>query len=363
MQPLTLHAEHVALGGQFEALSETELVSDYGDPLAEYAALTSTAGLLDLSFRGRFCLTGADRVRLLNGQVTQDVKALTPFSGCRAAFCTAKGRLVAEAHIFALQEELLLDVEPGATTALLARLEHHIVADDVQGVDVAPFYNLLSLQGPAADAVVRSAGWFPELPDAPLKVVKATVPEWGEVYLVRRSRIGGAGLEVFVPTEFTAVAYTALFAAVRVAGGRAVGFKALEWARIEAGIPRFGVDMDETNLPPETGMERDAISYSKGCYTGQETIARLRTYGQVSKALRGLALPDSITTLPVRGDVLVHDGRDIGKITSAIHSPRLERNIALGYVRKECNAPGTELRVRRASGEEFAATVVETPFR
>ena len=170
-------------------------------------------------------------------------------------------------------------------------------------------------------------------------------------------------MELFVATEFTATAYAALFAAVRVAGGRAVGYQALEWARIEAGIPRFGVDMDETNLPPEAGLERDAISYTKGCYTGQETIARLRTYGQVSKALRGLVLPESITALPVRGDVLTRDGRDVGKITCAIRSPRLERNIALGYVRKECNAPGTELHVRRASGEEFAVTVVETPFR
>ncbi len=363
MQPLTLHAEHAALGARFEALSDAEVVADYGDPLVEHAALCSTAGVLDLSARGRFCLTGADRVRLLNGQVTQDVKALAPFTGCRAAFCNAKGRLVAEAHIYALQDELLLDVEPGATAALLARLEHHIVADDVQVVDVTPFYNLLSIQGPAAEAVVRSAGWPSALPDAPLRVVQAAVPEWGDVYLIRRSRIGGAGFDLFVPNESTATAYAALYAAARVTGGRAVGFTALDWARTEAGIPRFGVDMDETNLPPEAGMERDAISYSKGCYTGQETIARLRTYGQVTKALRGLSLPDSLADLPLRGDALVREGREVGKITSAIRSPRLERNIALGYVRKECNAPGTELLVRRASGETFPATVVEIPFR
>ncbi len=363
MQPLTLHGIHAGLGARFVEIQGMEGVEDYGDWNAEHAALRTTVGILDLSFRGRFCLTGADRVRLLNGQVTQDIKTLGEFAGCRAAFCNAKGRLVAEAFIYALKEEILLDVEPGATAGLLARLEHHIVAEDVQVVDVVPYYNLLSLQGPMADEVARRVGWFSAVPEKNLQVVSAAVEGWGDLYLIRHARTTAPGLDLFVPMEATEAAFQALVLAVAAVGGRPVGFAALEIARIEAGIPRFGIDMDETHLPPEAGMDRDAISYTKGCYTGQETIARIRTYGQVTKALRGLRLPDELETLPEKGDVLIRDNREVGKITSAIRSPALGRNIALGYVRKECNAIGSQLILRLAGGAEVPVEVVELPFR
>ena len=121
------------------------------------------------------------------------------------------------------------------------------------------------------------------------------------------------------------------------------------------------LEINETHLPPEAGLDRDAISYTKGCYTGQETIARIRTYGQVTKALRGLRLADDLAALPVKGDKLVKDGREVGAIASALKSPAFGANLALGYVRKECNAPGTELTLRTAAGET-AARVVPLPF-
>ena len=144
-------------------------------------------------------------------------------------------------------------------------------------------------------------------------------------------------------------------------GGRACGWQALETARIEAGIPRFGADMDETNLAPEAGIEHRAISYSKGCYIGQEVIARIRTYGQVAKALRGLRFADSATALPKRGDKLYQGDKEIGYVTSAAHSPRSQANIGLGYVRREHNAIGTDLIVRTAQGD-LAGRVVPLPF-
>ena len=146
------------------------------------------------------------------------------------------------------------------------------------------------------------------------------------------------------------------------AGGRACGWQALETARIEAGIPRFGVDMDETNLPPEAGIETRAISYTKGCYIGQEVIARIRTYGQVAKELRGLRLADNSKALPVRGDKLFKDGKDVGYVTSAVASPTFKANIALGYVRRECNQPGQTLDLGSAGGLS-KVEVVTVPFR
>jgi folate-binding protein YgfZ len=151
-------------------------------------------------------------------------------------------------------------------------------------------------------------------------------------------------------------------AAARNLGGRLCGWQAFEIARIEAGIPRFGADMDETNLPPETGIEARAISYTKGCYIGQEVIARIRTYGQVAKALRGLRLADNLKDLPHRGDKLYLGDKEIGYVTSAIASPTLKSNIALAYIRREANQIGTELTLRTTAGES-SVRIVQLPFK
>ncbi len=359
---LPLHEVHAALGARFTEVNGCETVAHYGNPAAEHAALRSTAGVLDLGSRGRFCLTGSDRVRLLHGQVTNDITALAPLRGCYAAFVTNKGRMQADAFVYALPNELLVDVEPGLTPMLLQRLDHYIVADDVQCVDVTPYYGLLSVQGPRAASVLLRLNLGITLPEQDLAVAHLTDPTLGEIYVTRNARTGSAGFDLFIPLEVQAMVLDKLVAAARDESGGLAGWEALELARLEAGIPRFGLDIDETNLAPEAGIESRGISYSKGCYIGQETIARIRTYGQVAKALRGLRLPDDLAVLPVRGDKLLRDGREIGYITSAARSEAVRGVIALGYVRRECNTPGTALLLRTTAGE-FPATIVPLPFQ
>jgi aminomethyltransferase len=170
------------------------------------------------------------------------------------------------------------------------------------------------------------------------------------------------GFDLFTPSASLAPLANILWNAARKLGGCLGGWHALEMVRIEAGIPRFGADMDDTNLAPETGIDERAISYTKGCYIGQEVIARIRTYGQVAKALRGLWLPQNLSPLPKRGDKLYHSGREAGYVTSALASPALGRNIALGYVRREWNQPGTALELSTAAGVT-TVQVVALPFR
>jgi folate-binding protein YgfZ len=169
------------------------------------------------------------------------------------------------------------------------------------------------------------------------------------------------GYDLFIPNQSLATAADQLLAAAKPAGGRACGWQAYETTRIEAGIPRFGADMDETNIPLECGLEARAISYTKGCYIGQEVINRIHSVGHVNRELRGLRLADVLPALPQRGDKLFHAGKEAGYITSAVHSPRLKASLALGYVRRETSQTGVELTLQTAAGESLAK-VVELPF-
>ena len=211
----------------------------------------------------------------------------------------------------------------------------------------------------------------------------------GEIYLVNHARLAGSagilpansgdesiatrrqdagapgkgGYDLFVPNNSLGAVADKLIAAAKQIGGRACGWQAFETARIEAGIPRFGVDMDETNLPLECGPAlRDAVSYNKGCYIGQEVINRIHSFGHVNRELRGLRLTDPASAglpLPQRSDKLFHNGKEVGYVTSAVKSPAFG-NIALGYVRREANQIGTELTLQGTG--ESTAKIVELPF-
>ena len=408
MNSLALHELHRSLDARFAEINGMEVVDHYGDPLAEHAALRDAVGVLDLSFRSRLCLTGADRQKFLNGQVTNNVKDLKVGEGCYAALVNAKGKLQSDLNIYVLENEILLDFEPGYSAAVAERLEKYVIADDVNVVDVAPDYGLLSVQGakavevltaleiqvadrqPTPDpsqppsrrsgAVARREGGegnqptagsaqltaigmpgFAQMPTRSMNLVCVKSTTLGDLYWVNLARLGTRGFDLYLPTASLGAVTEKLLHAGKAVGGRACGWQALETARIEAGIPRFGVDMDETNLAPETSIEARAISYSKGCYIGQEVIARIRTYGQVAKSLHGLRFADSTKVLPKLGDKLYLGEKEIGYITSATASPALKSNIGLAYVRREHKEIGTELVVRTDSAD-LPARIVPLPF-
>jgi len=170
-----------------------------------------------------------------------------------------------------------------------------------------------------------------------------------------------AGFDVFVPAEqVRAMRERLVQAAAKVQGG-ASSVEALEIVRIESGIPKFGVDMDETNLASEAGIEARAISYSKGCYIGQEVISRVRAFGQVARSLRGLRFPAELPQFPQKGHKLFRDGKDVGYVTSSCRSHALQLVVALGYVRREHNSSGTELHLG-APDSPVKAVVCDLPF-
>jgi folate-binding protein YgfZ len=312
--------------------------------VADYDALTEGAAFIDFSNRGRLCLTGNDRQAFINGQVTNNVKDLRVGQGCYAALANAKGKMTSALNIFVLADEILLDFEPGLAAKVIERLEKFVIADDVQIVDASSSFGLVSVLGPKAIATCESLGW---------RVPKNNfeIELHDSVYIANVPRLGAPGIDIYFPLENGDV-----FGKLNQAGIAGCSTEAYETARVEQGIPRFGMDMDENTLAPEA-LGENAISYSKGCYIGQEVIARIRTYGQVAKALRGLRF-DSGATVPKSGDKIYRDGKEVGWITSAVFSPKLERPIALGYVRKECNQIGTRLTVN-----DLPVEIVALPFQ
>jgi folate-binding protein YgfZ len=307
-------------------------------PTAEYRAITEGCGLVDRSERGKLALTGADAKSFLQGQVTNDIEALTPGSGCYAAFLTPKGKMLGDVRVLDAAEELLLDTERVSLQALFSMIRRFSIGYDVQLHKRTLERGLLSLLGPEADAIVPGVQ-APEHAHAPVVLggvsARAIRTDAGIDLLCEASETGG------------------LSAALEAAGAVRVSETVTECLRIEHGRPRYGVDLDDTVIPQEAGLNERAVSFTKGCYVGQETVARLFYRGKPNRHLRGLK-----ALVPLApGEELILGERVVGRITSSAVSPRLGP-IALGFVRREA-PPGTTVAVGQ---DAVAAEVVELPF-
>lgn len=308
----------------------------------EFTALTKAAGVLDLSNRSRLCLLGADRAKFLHGQVTNDITGLAENTGCYAALVNAKGKMESDLFAYRLTDDILLDFEPGLAAAVQARLEKFIITEEVEVADAAPHFGLLSVQGPTA-AAIMAALQLPA-PEAELALKKTA----DEIYSINQPRLGSNGFDLFVPVDLFEQVKGQLLKHAPLSGKAA-----FEKARVLATTPRFGIDLTSNNLPPEGGLEARAISYAKGCYIGQEVIARIRTYGQVQRVLRGLKLNGAATVC----DEIFHGEKKAGELSSVITEP----DAALALIRREANEPGTALRVETKNGS-VNAEVATLPF-
>ncbi len=285
--------------------------------------------LFNLSDRAKFKVTGQDRARFLNGQLTNDILSLRPGSAIGACALTAKGKLCADLFVAATKESNYLDAEPILRDSLAGRLEKYIIADDVTLEDVTDEFGLFHLADPPANESASQALATPVL------------SEEARVVLIASNRFGFPGLDLWFPEAQATLVLDELPEAP-------IDPVAAENLRIERGIPRWGHELSEEVIPNEAGLDQRAISYTKGCYLGQEVISRIKSVGHVNRHLRGL-LPEDGMAIGV-GDKLFADlesNKEIGFITSIGRSRSFERMIALGYVRRGFDAPGSILQVRR----------------
>ncbi len=311
---------------------------------ADHAVLTTGCGVVDRSERGKLALTGDDRRSFLNGQVTNEIEALETGGGTYAAFLTHKGKMLGDVRVLETGEELLLDTERVALQALFDLVRRFSIGYDVQLHKRTLESGLLSLVGPRADEVAGASGLptdehahrAAELGGAPVRLVRT----W-------------AGIDVLTDAGHLAAVRESLLQA----GARDVDPAAAEVLRVEAGVPRYGIDLDDTVIPQEAALNARAVSFTKGCYVGQETVARLFYKGKPNRHLRGLRL--SGPAAPGTPLVLASESgeREVGRLGSVAHSPTLG-TIALAIVRREAE-PGAELQV---GDDGTTAVVAALPF-
>jgi folate-binding protein YgfZ len=323
---------------------------------AAYDAARRRAAFVDRSDRGRIVVSGTERASYLQGLLTNDIVALKMGQGCYTAYLTAQGRMIADLYAYELGDVLLLTMSGGVKDSVMAKLDQFIFSEDVQLGDVTDTFAQIAVVGP--DAAVKVASIVSGVPEAALRGMPEhgnARGEWagGAAIVTRVADTGEPGFDLFVERAQAGALKTALMAA----GVNELDKGTAEAVRVESGVPLFGRDMDEDTIPLEAGIEARAISFSKGCYVGQEVIIRVlhRGHGRVARKLVGLTLDSE--PVPEAGAIIRSGNREIGRVTSSTASPALKRPIALAYVQRDFIEPGTTVTV----GDQNA-TVTALPF-
>jgi folate-binding protein YgfZ len=315
---------------------------------AEFVALLSGCGVYDLSVRAKVAVTGGDRVRWLNGMVTNNVRDLAVGHGVYAFLLNPQGHILGDLCAYNRGDSLLIDTDQSQSEKLLATFDHYIIMDDVEVVNVSDKLTAIGIAGPKALEVFSTAGFqMSEL--EPLQFADLT---WQNVAItiVRGDNTSVESYELWLSPEHVPLLREALIKA----GATAAGTTAVELLRIAAGIPRYGQDIRERDLPQETEQQR-ALHFSKGCYIGQEIVERIRSRGNVHRKFTGFEVQGP---LPALGTKIQADGKDVGEITSVASLPiAADRHVALGYIRREIATQGKQV---QAGGTQLS--IATLPF-
>ncbi len=326
----------------------------------QYRQLHDEAAVLELADRGTIVVSGGDRASYLQGLLTNDIEALTPGTGCYAAYLTPQGRMIADMTVLEFGDRMLLDVDRAQAETLVQRLSMLVFSEDVRVADESAAWWRFGVRGPGSAA--RLATVLTGGPDGEAGSLEAYADrDCGRrepVLVARNDELGVPGFDLWIAEAQREMLRARLAEAQLVSVPPAVA----ELLRVEAGTPRFGIDMDEQTIPLEAGIEARAISETKGCYVGQEVIIRVlhRGQGRVARKLVGLIFGPEADVASL-GDRVYDGAEQVGRVTSAVRSPKLVRPIALAYVQRARTAAGTEVQVD-VSGEKCAAQVSSLPF-
>jgi len=352
---LLLHGKHAEPPVAYQPLGRWLVPWRFRSFEAEYAALRTGVGLIDDSTQALIEVRGADRVSFLHNLLTNDIKRLAPGTGCRAALLDPSARLIAELVVLSDPDALWLLCDLDRAGVVMQALDRCLFSEAVTLTNHERKSAVLALQGPRTMESLRElTGAAVSLP-TPGDHVLLPFHEI-TMRLVRHSLTDEDGVLCLLNAGDAQTMWEFLAQRGRPQGLILVGWEALNVARIEAGIPWFGLDMDTTNLLPETGLEEALASETKGCYVGQEIVARMRTYGSPNKKLMGLLMDGS--EVPQPRDPITRGEDTVGWVTSGCRSPALGRPIAMGYLKRGAYEPDTSVEVARGAAR-VPATVVE----
>jgi folate-binding protein YgfZ len=324
--------------------------SVFTDAQAELAALRAGCGIYDMGFRNRIVLTGGDRQRWLNGMVTNNIRDLAQGHGVYAFLLNPQGRILGDLCAFNRGESIAVDTDRSQLEKMLATFDHYIIMDDVNVTNLADKQTALGVAGPKSRAMLQEAGMA--IPDLLPLQVEGVMCQDIECDVVRGEDPAHESYEIWMASGRVHEVWQALLAA----GATPVGCEASEIQRILSGIPLYGVDIRERDLPQETEQDR-ALNFNKGCYVGQEIVERIRSRGAVHRKFTGFIVEGGGSVVP--GAKINAVDKEVGEVTSATTVPvaGAERTVALGYIRREVGIPGREVTIGGAK-----ATVAQLPF-
>ena len=336
---------HVARLGPYHGI-ETTL--DYGDPAGELAALRTQCGIFELPWRAKITVAGKDRARWLHNMVTNNVRDLPLNRGAYNFVLNAQGRILGDMYIYNRGESILIDTDRAQVDPLLTAMKRFIIMDKVE-MSVVEEVSAIGICGPKAGEILASIGL--ETRDLAALELREQQIDGSKATLVRGPEAKPGWYELWI--EKNDAALTAVREKLVAAGARSIGAQALEWWRILHGIPNYGQDIRNRDLPQETGQTQ-ALSFTKGCYIGQEIVERIRSRGQVHRTFVGFEI-EGDAPLPVRSET---EGRPPAEITSIARVPveSGEKTLALGYVRREIAVDG------KVDLAGLKARIVELPF-
>jgi len=361
MKTLPLHEQHQALEATFQATEDWEVPTDYGNPQGEYEAVHSGAGLADLSSRGRVIVTGDDRITWLQSIISQDILPLQPGQGRYSTFMDHKGKMLSYFRVLIRPNEVIIEdvgeVGEQTYTALRKFLLYGTKAKMAKGIESQ---GLLLLSGPKAEGILKTAFGIDVGNMASLQSIPFSFED-ADGFLTRTEETGMADFELFVPLEALPSVWVHLLKIGEPEGLKPTGKTTLETARIEAGLARLGPDINDRIVPPEANLEGIAFSLSKGCYPGQEVVARMDTYGSIKRRLVGFVIDGTEDDLPEAGAKLFSGTREVGWVSSSTFSPLLQKPIALGFPLRDFTSPGTQLELEIPT-RRLPARVSSLPF-
>jgi folate-binding protein YgfZ len=344
-----LQASGGGLGAGVSEYRGATTAARFGDPQAEFRALRTGCGVYDLGFRSKISLTGGDRVRWLNGMVTNNIRDLAVGHGIYAFLLNPQGHILGDLFAYNRGESILVDTDSAQAEKILATFDHYIIMDDVEVSNLSEGFTALGIFGPTSSEALRAAGFqIPEL--QPLQL-QSVMWQGTECTVLRGEEAVYPAYEVWLVPDHVRKLWDALSSA----GATPVGSEALELHRIASGIPRYGVDIRERDLPQETEQAR-ALNFNKGCYVGQEIVERIRSRGAVHRKFTGF-VADGTVQITAGAKVIVGD-KEVGEITSvaSVQFPDASKTVALGYIRREVGVPGREVMIGGSK-----ATVAQLP--